>query len=63
MTGQGDFLPEPVKAVLERGLQAEMTGRRACYYDKHRKLVRAKGIRAQFARRGTEHGSGLGVYR
>jgi transposase len=36
---------------------------RAYDYDKHRDLVRAKGIDPQFARRGTEHGSGLGVYR
>jgi putative transposase len=26
LTGQGGLLPELVKAVLERGLQAEMTG-------------------------------------
>jgi transposase len=36
---------------------------RAYDYDKYRKLVRAKGIQPQFARRGVEHGSGLGVYR
>lgn len=36
---------------------------RAYDYDKYRKLVRAQGIRPQFAQRGTEHGSGLGVYR
>nr|WP_143061164.1 IS5 family transposase [Saccharopolyspora shandongensis] len=36
---------------------------RAYDYDKYRKLVRAKGIQPEFARRGTEHGSGLGVYR
>jgi putative transposase len=26
LTGDGGFLPELVKAVLERGLQAELTG-------------------------------------
>ena len=36
---------------------------RAYDYDKYRDLVRAKGIQPQFARRGTGHGSGLGVYR
>lgn len=36
---------------------------RAYDYDKYRKLVRAKGIQPHFARRGVEHGSGLGVYR
>ncbi|MCI2424314.1 IS5 family transposase [Saccharopolyspora sp. K220] len=36
---------------------------RAYDYDKYRTLVRAKGIQPQFAERGTEHGSGLGVYR
>jgi hypothetical protein len=36
---------------------------RAYDFDKHRDLVRAKGIDPKFARRGTEHGSGLGVYR
>ena len=32
-------------------------------HDKHRRLVRDLGIRPEIARRGTEHGSGLGVYR
>jgi transposase len=36
---------------------------RAYDYDKHRDLVRDKGIQPQFAERGTENGSGLGVYR
>jgi transposase len=36
---------------------------RAYDYDKYRKLVRAKGIRPKFARRGVAHGSGLGVHR
>jgi hypothetical protein len=29
----------------------------------HRRIVRGKGIDPQFARRGNDHGSGLGVYR
>ncbi|MFD0692463.1 IS5/IS1182 family transposase, partial [Actinomadura fibrosa] len=29
----------------------------------HRRLVRARGIRPRIARRGTPHGSGLGVHR
>ena len=32
-------------------------------HDKYRDLVRAKGITPLIARRGSEHGSGLGVYR
>jgi transposase len=32
-------------------------------HDKHRHLVRELGITPVIARRGTEHGSGLGVYR
>ncbi len=32
-------------------------------HDKYRRLLRAKGIRPQIARRGTGHGSGLGVHR
>ena len=31
--------------------------------DSHRELVRGKGIKPVIARRGTEHGSGLGTYR
>lgn len=36
---------------------------RAYDYDKYRKLVRARRIEPKFARRGVEHGSGLGAYR
>ncbi|GAA3273121.1 hypothetical protein GCM10020218_017520 [Dactylosporangium vinaceum] len=36
---------------------------RAYDHDKYRRAVRAKGIRPRIARRGTPHGSGLGVYR
>jgi transposase len=36
---------------------------RAYDHDKYRKLVRGKGIQPVFARRGVDHGSGLGVYR
>jgi transposase len=36
---------------------------RAYDHDKYRTLVRAKGIEPVIARRGTPHGSGLGVYR
>ncbi len=32
-------------------------------HDKYRKQVRTKGITPVIARRGTEHGSGLGTYR
>ena len=36
---------------------------RAYDHDKYRRLVRARGIQPVIARRGTAHGSGLGVYR
>lgn len=36
---------------------------RAYDYDTYRKLVRGKEIRPQFAQRGVDHGSGLGVHR
>jgi transposase len=32
-------------------------------HDKHRRLVRARGITPVIAERGQEHGSGLGVFR
>jgi hypothetical protein len=32
-------------------------------HNKYRRRVRAKGIRPYIARRGTPHGSGLGMYR
>ena len=32
-------------------------------HDKYRKAVRGKGIHPYIARRGTPHGSGLGIYR
>ncbi len=32
-------------------------------HDKYRRLLRARGIKPVIARRGTEHGSGLGVQR
>jgi transposase len=36
---------------------------RAYDYDIHRDQIRAQGITPYIARRGTEHGSGLGVHR
>lgn len=36
---------------------------RAYDHDKYRRAVRAEGIRPRIARRGTPHGSGLGIYR
>ncbi|MBB2912987.1 transposase [Streptosporangium becharense] len=38
-------------------------GDRGYDHDKHRRQVRALGIRPLIARRGTEHGSGLGTQR
>ncbi|WP_431907594.1 IS5 family transposase [Amycolatopsis thermoflava] len=42
---------------------ASLYADRAYDFDKHRDLVRARGIEPRFARRGTEHGSGLGAHR
>jgi hypothetical protein len=41
----------------------EIFADRAYDHDKYRRVVRRKGIRPRIARRGTPHGSGLGVYR
>ncbi|WP_414930712.1 IS5 family transposase [Streptomyces sp. SHP 1-2] len=38
-------------------------GDRGYDHDKYRRLVRALGVKPQIARRGTEHGSGLGIQR
>jgi transposase len=42
---------------------AELYADRAYDHDKHRKLVRTRGIQPRIARRGLPHGSGLGVHR
>ena len=41
----------------------QVVGDRGYDYDKHRRLVRARGITPVIARRQTEHGSGLGSVR
>jgi transposase len=38
-------------------------GDRGYDYDKHRRLLRKRGVRPKIARRGVEHGSGLGKVR
>ncbi len=43
----------PEQLVADRGYD----------YDKHRRLLRQRGIRPEIARRGTSHGSGLGRHR
>ncbi len=55
----------PVRGRRGRPRQrpSELYADRAYDYDIHRARVRAKGIKPRFARRGTDHGSGLGVYR
>ncbi|WP_419197705.1 transposase [Microbispora hainanensis] len=40
-----------------------VVGDRGYDHDKYRRHVRALGVRSQIARRGTEHGSGLGKQR
>jgi putative transposase len=41
LTGEGGFLPEMIKRVLERGLQAELSDHLG--YDKHERTVRSGG--------------------
>jgi transposase len=41
----------------------QLIGDRGYDYDKHRRLLRARGITPVIARRNTEHGSGLGTVR
>ncbi|MCC3331563.1 IS5 family transposase [Nocardia abscessus] len=55
----------PVRGRRGRPRQrpSELYADRAYDYAIHRARVRAKGIKPRFARRGTDHGSGLGVYR
>jgi transposase len=43
----------PAQVIADRGYDS----------DKHRRELRRRGIKPTIARRGTEHGSGLGVYR
>ena len=43
----------PDQVIADRGYDSK----------KHRRALRRRGIKAVIARRGTEHGSGLGVYR
>ncbi len=42
---------------------AQLIGDRGYDYDKHRRLLRGRGITPLIARRNTEHGSGLGAAR
>ncbi len=48
LTGEGGFLPEMIKAVLERGLQAELTGHLG--YEKGDPAGRGSGTRATASR-------------
>jgi transposase len=55
----------PVRGRVGRPRQRpdELLADRGYDHDKYRRLVRAKGIKPTIARRGTSHGSGLGVHR
>jgi transposase len=46
-----------------RNRPASLYADRGYDHDKYRKLLHARGIRAHIGRRGTPHGSGLGVVR
>ncbi len=49
LTGEGGFLPEMVKRVLEAGLQAELTDHLG--YERQTRRVRGRGIRGTGRRR------------
>ena len=49
----GSHAADPLQVYADRGYD----------HDSHRRLVRDKGITPVIARRGTEHGSGLGTVR
>jgi transposase len=59
-----DKIP-PVKGKVGRPRRRpdELYGDRAYDSEPHRKEMRKRGIIPRFARRNTEHGSGLGIYR
>jgi len=59
-----DRIP-PVAGVVGRPRRRpdQLVADRGYDFDKHRRLVRARGIRPVIARRSTEHGSGLGSVR
>ena len=59
-----DAIP-PVRGKVGRPRQRPkaLYADRGYDHDKYRRLVWAKGIRPHIARRGTPHGSGLGVHR
>ena len=55
----------PIAGKVGRPLQrpASVLGDRGYDSEPHRRALRRKGIRPLLAKRGTEHGSGLGLYR
>jgi transposase len=59
-----DFVP-PVRGTVGRPRRRpqRVIADRGYDHDKHRRLLRQRGIKSVIARRETEHGSGLGRYR
>src|SRR5436309_1623852 len=55
--------PVPGKVGRPRQRPEKLYADRAYDSEPHREELRKRGIDPQIARRGTEHGSGLGVYR
>ena len=51
------------KAGRPRRRPRSLYGDRAYDSKRHRQGMRRRGIKPKFARRGTKHGSGLGIYR
>lgn len=55
--------PHPPRAGRPQRRPKRLYADRAYDHDKYRRQVRARTITPAFARRGTEHGSGLGIHR
>lgn len=55
--------PVPGKVGRPRSRPRQLFADRGYDHDKYRRLLWAKGIKPVIARRGTEHGSGLGTVR
>ncbi len=50
-------------AMVQRQFRRLELGDRGCDHDKYRRMVRSLGVKPLIARRGTEHGSGVGTQR
>ncbi|GGW98221.1 hypothetical protein [Streptomyces lomondensis] len=58
-----ELLPKNVEGTRAKRRPDVVLGDRGCDHDKYRRLVWDLGVKPVIARRGTEHGSGLGTQR